>query len=39
MARNGAIWMIGEKRQIGVCPVTSVAKFYFCAIPPRYIYY
>ncbi len=26
---NGAIWMIGEKGQIGVCPVTSVANFIF----------
>ncbi len=26
---NGAIWMIGEKRQIGVCPVTSVGECYF----------
>ncbi len=29
MARNGAIWMIGEKGQIGVCPVTSVANLFF----------
>ncbi len=29
MARNGAIWVIGEMWQIVVCPVTSVANFYF----------